>query len=93
MQEENSALAQKLAHRADTCVKVIKILFIAVLTVAAALILFAIIISATGFIKDNRTGTLIGFIVFEATLVLLLVGVVASYIVAKVSLNKLKKLN
>ena len=93
MEQENSALAEKLAHRAEVCVKVVKILFIAVLAVAVALILFAIIISATGFIKDNKTGTLIGFVVFEATLLLLLAGVVAAYIIAKLNLNKLKKLN
>ena len=93
MEQDKTALAEKLTKRAQLCVKIVKILFIAILVVAAALILFAITISATGFIKDNRAGTLIGFVVFESAILLLLAGVVAAFITAKLSLNKLKKLN
>ncbi len=93
MEEEKSVLAAKLARRAEICVKAVKILFIAILAVAAALILFAVIISATGFIKDNKVGTLVGFIVFEGAIILLLAGVIAAFVTAKLSLNKLKKLN
>ncbi|MDE6000926.1 MAG: hypothetical protein K2G96_01175 [Clostridia bacterium] len=93
MELDNSALAEKLTKRAQVCVKVVKIFFIAILVVAVALILFAIIITATGFIKENRTGALIGFVVFEVAIILLLAGVVASFLTAKLCLNKLKKLN
>lgn len=93
MGQDNPALAEKLTKRAQVCVRVIKILFIAIFVVAVALISFAITISATGFIKENRAGMLIGFVAFEGAIILLLAGVLAAFLTAKLSLNKLKKLN
>ena len=87
--DEKEIYAQKLAKRAENGLLAIKIMFFIAIAVALGLVIFAI--TAFTAIEDAQA-KLIGFAVFIAVIAALLIGVAVSIIIAKISLNKLKKL-
>ena len=89
MEQDKERLAQTFAKRAQTAIKIIKILVISACAVAAGLLIFAVV--AFGAI-ESPSAAVIGLTVFISVIVLLLAAVVAAFIYAKINLNKLKKL-
>ena len=81
--------AKKLASRAELGLKIIKILFIAVCATAFGFAVFAIV---SACVHLEAQGRLIGYIVFVAAIAILMCAVVASFVVTKLNLDKLKKL-
>lgn len=87
--DDKEIYAEKLAKRAERGLLAIKILFFISVAVAAGLVIFSI----TAFAAiDDAQAKLIGFTVFIAVIAALLAGVGVSFAVAKISLNRLKKL-
>ena len=81
MEQDKELLAQTFAKRAQTAIKIIKILVIS----ACAVVAFGAI--------ESPSAAVIGLTVFISVIVLLLAAVVAAFIYAKINLNKLKKLD
>lgn len=91
--EEKEQYARRLARRAERAVGAIKILFFTMCAVAAATVIYSVIIAATGFIKSDVEGALTGLAVFVCCMAAQAAAVAACAIVARLSLNKLKNLN
>ncbi|MDE6441856.1 MAG: hypothetical protein K2L12_03770 [Clostridia bacterium] len=89
MELEKEELARRLAKRAETAVKILKILVIIAGAVFAAAGIFCII--ALTVISDRQTAV-IGIIVFMCCIILLAVAVMSMLAYAYYALNKLKKL-
>ena len=87
--QEKEEYAAGLAKKAESAVKVLKVLAIG--TVAVAVVLFIFLLAAVPALGDKPV--VIGFAVGMAcVLALLVIGVFAVIVYAYITLNKLKKL-
>lgn len=92
MDEIKERYAEKLARRAETAVKVIKILFFCIIAVAAVIVIYTAVIAGTGFIKTDTAAALAALLSLAGVLAALSVAVAAAFITAQISLDRLKRL-
>ena len=88
MEIDKEQLAVRLAKRAETAVKILKILVCAALVILGAAVVYSII----AFTVADRQTAVIGLIVFMACLVILAVAVISVLAYAYYNLYKLKKI-
>lgn len=84
--------AERYAVRLGRCLTAIKILIIAAVAAIAALIVFVVVALGVSMQNGNPEGVLLGAIIPGAIAVACVAGALASLIIARITMVKLKKL-
>lgn len=85
-------MAERYVTRLKRCLTAIKILIVVSIAAIAALVIFIIVAAGTDMQSTNVNGLLIGVIVPGFLAAAGVAGALAVLVVAKITLNKLKKL-
>lgn len=88
----NEQLAENYVSRLKKCLSAVKILVTCTMTAVAALIIFIVAAKGAGLQDSNPTALIIGIAIPGFLAAACVIGALSTLIVAKVTLNKLKKL-
>ena len=90
---DKEQLAEKYAKRLNKCLWAVKIFIISSAVAIAALVIFAFVAGGTGLKDSNPDGVLLGVIIPGMCAAACVIGAIAVLITAKITMNKLKKLD